>query len=94
MLVGVAEFKLFLPSVHNLKEKRALIKSLLARLQNKFNAAVCEAAEQDLWPRATVGVAVVGNERRHVESMLDNIGEFVENFSVEIELLDVEREVL
>jgi hypothetical protein len=80
--------------VHNLKEKRALIKSLLARLQNKFNAAVCEAAEQDLWQRATVGVAVVGNERRHVESMLDNIGEFVENFSVEIELLDVEREVL
>lgn len=93
MLVGVCEYKLFLPAVHSLKEKRVLLKSLIARLQNKFNAAVCEADEQDLWQRATLGVAVVGNERRHVDSMLNNITEFVEGFSVEIELLDVQQEI-
>lgn len=94
MLIGVCEYELFLPGVHSLKEKRALLKSLTARLQNKFNAAVCEAAAQDMWQRAVVGVAVVGNERRHIESMLDNITAFVEGFSPELELVAANRELL
>lgn len=94
MLIGVCEYELLLPSVHSLKEKRALLKSLTARLQNRFNAAVCEAAEQDVWQRAVVGVAVVGNERRHIESMLDNITAFVDGFSPEVELAAAHKELL
>ena len=45
MLVGVCEYQLFLPNAHSLKEKRALLKSLQARLRNKFPAAVCEAEQ-------------------------------------------------
>ena len=94
MLIGVCEYRLFLPGVHSLKDKRALLKSLLARLQNKFNAAVCEAADQDVWQSAVIGVAVVGNERRHIESMLDNITAFIEGFSPEMELVAADKELL
>jgi len=94
MLVGVCEYQLFLPCVHSLKEKRALLKSLQARLRNKFLAAVCEAEQQELWQRSTLGVAVVANQQRQVEKMLASITEFVENFSPEIELIDIKQDIL
>ena len=94
MLVGVCEYQLFLPGVHSLKEKRALLKSLQTRLHNKFPAAVCEAEQQELWQRSTLGVAVVANQQRHVEKMLASITEFVEDFSPEIELIDIKQDIL
>ena len=94
MLVGVCEYQLFLPNAHSLKEKRALLKSLQARLRNKFPAAVCEAEQQELWQCSTLGVAVVGNQQRHVESMLASITEFVEDFSPELELLEIRQDIL
>lgn len=94
MLVGVCEYRFYLPAAHSLKEKRGLIKSLQARLANRFNAAVCEAGEQELWQRCTIGVAVVANSRLHVETMLGAITEFVEGFSPEVELLDYTQEIL
>ncbi len=94
MLVGVCEYQLFLPNAHSLKEKRALLKSLQARLRNKFPAAVCEAEQQELWQRSTLGVAVVGNQQRHVESMLASITEVVEDFSPELELLEIRQDIL
>lgn len=94
MLVGVCEYRLFLPAVHSLKEKRSLIKSLQGRLRSRFNAAVCEAADQELWQRSTIGVAVVGGGRSHVEEMLAAITRFVEEFSAEIELIEVIQEII
>lgn len=94
MLVGIAEYQLFLPNAHSLKDKRALLKSLQARLHNKFPAAVCEAEQQELWQRSTLGVAVVGNQQRHVESMLASISQFIENFSPDMELTDIKQEIV
>lgn len=94
MLTGMCEYQLLLPGAHSLKEKRSRLKSLQARLGNKFNAAICESGDQELWQRARIGIAVVGNERRHVENMLDNITAFIESFSDEIILLQADREIL
>lgn len=94
MLTGICEFQLLLPGARSLKDKRSRIKSLQARLGNKFNAAVCETDHQERWQRAAIGVAVIGNERRHVENMLDNITDFIEGFSDEIILLQADREII
>ncbi len=94
MLVGICEYQLFLPNAHSLKGKRAVLKSLQARLHNKFPAAVCEAEQQELWQRSTLGVAVLSNQQRHLESMLASITAFVENFSPELELLEFKQEIL
>ena len=90
MLVGICEYQLFLPNAHSLKEKRAVLKSLQARLHNKFPAA----EQQELWQRSTLGVAVLSNQQRHLESMLASITAFVENFSPELELLEFKQEIL
>ncbi|MCA1725487.1 MAG: DUF503 domain-containing protein [Thermomicrobia bacterium] len=55
MIVGVARITLELPGAHSLKEKRSVVKSLLARLQNRFNVSAVEVAAQD-----TLGIAVIG----------------------------------
>jgi uncharacterized protein YlxP (DUF503 family) len=75
--VGIARLTLFLPASHSLKEKRMVIRRVKDRLQNKFNVSVAEVQDNDVWQRAVIGLAVVGNERRFVESALDEVIRFV-----------------
>ena len=61
------------------------------RESNKLNVAVAEVDEHDVWQRAVVGLALVGNERRFVESALDEVVRFVRTLA---EATNVERELL
>ena len=60
------------------------------RVRQKFNVAVAEVDDNDVWQRGVVGLAVVGNGRRFVESALDEIVRFVRN---EVEVTNAEREL-
>ena len=90
MTVGIARLTLFLPEVHSLKEKRMVLRRVKDRAQNKFNLAIAEVGENDIWQRALLGIAVVGNGHRFVESALDEIIRFVRD---EAEVSNVEREI-
>ena len=59
-------------------------------VRDKFNASIAEVAENDLWQRAVLGVALVGNGQRFVESALDEVVKFVRG---KAEVTDVEREL-
>jgi len=61
------------------------------RVRNKFNVAIAEVDEQDVWQRGVVGLALVGNDRRFVESALDEVVRFVRDLA---ETTDVQRELL
>ncbi len=78
MVVGVCQISLSLPGVSSLKAKRSIVRKVLDRTANRFNVAVAEVGQQDSHGRATLGFAVVSNDRRHANSMLDSIAEFVE----------------
>lgn len=73
MVVGMCRFDLRLGEGRSLKAKRKVLRGLIDRLRERFNAAVAEVGSNDLWQRAEVGVAVVGNDARHVQSMLDAV---------------------
>jgi uncharacterized protein len=88
--VGIARLTLFIPQSHSLKEKRMVLRRVKDRTRNKFNAAVAEVEENDVWQRAVIGIAVVGNERRFVDSALDEIVRFVRG---EAEVTNAEREL-
>jgi uncharacterized protein len=88
--VGIARLTLFLPASHSLKEKRMVLRRVKDRLQQKFNVAVAEVGENDVWQRAQLGVVVVGNERRFTESSLDEVIRFVRG---EAEVTSAEREL-
>ncbi len=60
------------------------------RAQQKFNLAIAEVGENDLWQRALLGVAVLGIGRRFVESALDEVVRFIRG---EAEVTNVEREI-
>lgn len=93
MVVGVGTFTVFMPGVGSLKGKRAILNSVKGRVRSRFNASIAEVDELDLWQRATLGVAVVSNDRRHVNSVLEKIRATVEredrlnlvDYSIEIE---------
>src|SRR5437016_10955727 len=60
MVVGVLRLELLLPENHSLKGKRSVLRTIKARVQNKFNVSIAECADHDHWQRATLGVSQVG----------------------------------
>jgi uncharacterized protein YlxP (DUF503 family) len=90
MTVGIARLTLFLPEAHSLKEKRMVLRRVKDRAQQKFNLAIAEVGDNDVWQRALLGVAVLGNGRRFVESALDEVVRFVRG---QVEVTNVEREI-
>lgn len=93
MIIGTAQISVFLGEVHSLKEKRSIVQSLIKRLQNKFNAAIAEVADQELWQKATIGVAVIGGSASHADSQLQAIINFIE-FDPRVKTGKVETELL
>ena len=71
MWIGWIEFDLLLGDVHSLKEKRAVLRPLLADLRRTTEASVAEVAEQDLHRRAVLGVGVVASGAERVTDTLD-----------------------
>lgn len=78
MFVGVCRLVLHLRDNDSLKGKRRVLKSILDRTRSKFNAAVAEVEANDDHKRAVIGVAVIGNDAAHVDSMMSKISGFVE----------------
>lgn len=87
MVVGFLKIAMHLPENASLKGKRKVVKSLAGRLKSRFNVSVAEVADNDLWRRAVLGVAVVGNDRRFVNSSLDKIMDYIER-ETEPEIVD------
>lgn len=82
MIVGICRLSLFFPESGSLKAKRHGLRKIIDRLRAKFNVAVAEVADQDTWQRSKLGLVVVGNDGRHVQSMLDKIVSFVDHMYV------------
>ena len=73
MIVGVLRIELFIPESGSLKSKRYAIKSIKDRLKSRFNVSVAEVDNSDKWQRSSLGIAVVSNESKHIESILGNV---------------------
>jgi len=71
MYVGAVSFDLLLGDVRSLKEKRSVVRPIVAELQRKFGVSVAETGGQDLYRRAEIGIAVVSGELGHIKDVLD-----------------------
>jgi uncharacterized protein YlxP (DUF503 family) len=90
MTVGIARVTIFVAGSHSLKEKRSVVRRLKDLVTQKFNVSIAEVGENDVWQRAVVGLALVGNERRFVESQLDEVLSFIRG---KAEVLDETKEL-
>ncbi len=77
MIVGLLSIQIHLHGVNSLKQKRGIVKSLVERLRNKFNASVSEVEAHDSHRLAVIGISVVSNETSFVDRQLDTILNFV-----------------
>ena len=78
MVVAIGTFEMHFPEVHSLKEKRHILRSLIDRVKAKFNASIAEVANNDLWQRGTIGVAMVANDRLLLQQMAQKIDEILD----------------
>ena len=87
MNIATITFRLHAPWVHSLKEKRMIVKSIIAKLQNRFHVSAAETDEQDIHQIIVIGVAFIVPNNALADSMMDEISQFVEE-NTEAEILD------
>jgi len=75
--VGALEFDLLLGEVGSIKQKRSLVRPVVAELRRKYAVAVSEAGHLDLHRRALIGVAAVAPDAEHVIEVLDGCDRLV-----------------
>jgi uncharacterized protein len=69
--IGSLELDVLLGDVHSLKEKRSVVRPLVAELRRRFEVSVAESGHLELHRRALVGVAVVAPDAAHCGDVLD-----------------------
>ncbi len=82
MFIGVARFELFLPASGSLKDKRQVLRSVTAAVQNKFQVAIAEVDHQNLWQRAALGVSCVSRTGGQCRKVLQEVEKTIGRFAV------------
>jgi uncharacterized protein YlxP (DUF503 family) len=94
LVIGVCRVRMRLPENHSLKGKRQVLKSVVARLHNKFNVSAAEVDDQDSWQIASIAVAYASNDERHANKVLSSVVSFIESERLDAEVLGYETEVI
>lgn len=92
MIIGTATVRLYAPWVHSLKEKRMLVKSIIAKVQNKFNLSITEVDAQDMHQTIVLGMACVAGTAKLADNIIDTVITFIEDHT-EAQILDIQREI-
>ncbi|HXI10553.1 MAG TPA: DUF503 domain-containing protein [Thermodesulfobacteriota bacterium] len=93
MVVGICGISLLIHDAQSLKGKRQVIKSLQEKVRNRFNVSMAEVGDNDLWQRAELAVAAIGNDRAFINSVIDKVVNFIENLHV-AEIIDHRIEII
>jgi uncharacterized protein YlxP (DUF503 family) len=93
-MIGLLTIHLHLPACSSLKEKRGRIKPLIARLHREFNVSVAEVDLQDKWQESAIACAMVGNERGHLESALQNVAKWVQGNWPDGDIIEQKIEII
>ncbi len=94
MVIGACEITLHLPECHSLKEKRQIIKSVIARVRNQFEVAIAEVGENDRWQIASIGIACVSNDGAHAGEILERVRRYIEETRPDLLITTHETEVI
>ncbi|MDI6781185.1 MAG: DUF503 domain-containing protein [bacterium] len=94
MIIGTAVIEFYIPNSHSLKDKRRVLKSIIARIRNKFNVSVSEIDSHELWGRALIGIACISNDTKYTNQVLTQIINMIENEITEVEVISHRIEIL
>ena len=93
MIVGIARIELEIPGSNSLKDRRQVVKSKIGHLPSKFRISIAEVDDPQVWPRANIGVALVGTDTAFVNRVLDKVVDAVRG-DPRVSIIDYEIEML
>lgn len=91
MWIGWIEFDVLLGDVHSLKEKRSVVKPLVADLRRRTDAAVAEVGAHDLHRRTMIGLSIVATTSSYVRDVLDSAERLLAHEHPEVTILSAHR---
>ena len=94
MVIGTAVIELSLPGIHSLKQKRSLLKGLIARLHRQFNISCGEVDFHDVWQSAAIGIALVSTSAAHADQVLDRVVTWIEDNRPDVLVVDHNIEII
>jgi uncharacterized protein len=93
VVIGTLRLDLLLGDVASLKQKRSVVRPVIADLRRRFSVTVAETGDQELYRRAEIGVAVVSGDFAHCREVLDACEREVAG-RPELELLSARRRMV
>jgi len=78
---------------NSLKDKRQVVKSIIGKIQSRYNVSIAEVDFHDIWRRSTIGFACVTNDTSHANQIVSNVLKFIEGDS-RVEITDYNIEIL
>ncbi len=93
MVVGIGIITFRLHDCRSLKGKRKIVKSIVSRMRNSFNASVAEVGSNDIHQRAEIGFSLVGNDKSLINSKIDKIFNMIDGLGL-AEIIDTEMEII
>ncbi len=94
MHVAVCRVTLRIAASNSLKDKRQVLRSLSARIQNQFNVSIAEVDDNDVWRTAVLGLACVSNNAAHAAQVLDAVMQFIERTRPDVEIVECETDTI
>ncbi|MGH2504129.1 MAG: DUF503 domain-containing protein [Ktedonobacterales bacterium] len=94
MYIATAHLTVHLFESGSLKDKRQVIRSILARTRNQFEVAAAEVGSQELWNLAEIGLACVSNESGHGLDVIESAIRSIEASRPDIEITQATTEVI
>jgi uncharacterized protein YlxP (DUF503 family) len=92
MITGTLRLDVLLGDVHSLKEKRSVVRPIVAELARRHAVSVAETGRQELHRRAEIGIAVVSGDHTHCRDVLDACERLVAG-RPEVDLLGAQRRI-
>jgi len=93
MVVGYGVLTFHLHECRSLKAKRSIVKAMIAKIGNHFNASVAEVGANDIHQRAQIGFALAGSDHQVINAKMDKIINFAEDLGL-AQMIDTETEIL
>jgi uncharacterized protein YlxP (DUF503 family) len=78
MFIGAGRIELELPESSSLKDKRQVLRSVIARVRNRFNVAIAVVDYQESWRNAALGIVCVSGSASHARAMIESVTAYID----------------
>lgn len=94
VVIGIARVVLHIPASQSLKDKRQVLKSLIAQVQRQLQVAAAEVDEHDQWQVGVIGLACVSTSSAHADQVIARAVNYLASRNLEAQVLDYETEII